>query len=106
MVGGVPAVWTVMFGCWGLSRQNSGRRDEAATWQVASRSVADISALLGNVDVVHGLHYPLMHGLFEVFGASTTSLRMPSVLAVAGASASAALIGNRLGGPGAGLGGG
>ena len=31
----VPVVWTVGLGLWGLSRQDSVWRDEAATWQVA-----------------------------------------------------------------------
>ncbi|MCY0929579.1 hypothetical protein OTB20_25955 [Streptomyces sp. H27-H1] len=102
----VPVLWTLMFGLWGLSRQNSVWRDEAATWQVAERSPGEIWHLLGNVDAVHGLYYLLMHALFEVFGASTTTLRLPSVLAVALAAGCVALIGRRLAGPWAGLGGG
>ncbi|MCX5408978.1 hypothetical protein OHA37_34620 [Streptomyces sp. NBC_00335] len=101
-----PVLWTLALGLWGLSRQNSVWRDEAATWQVAERSPAEIWQLLGNVDAVHGLYYLLMHVLFEVFGASTTTLRLPSVLAVAVAAACVALIGRRLAGPWAGLGGG
>ncbi|WP_328297116.1 hypothetical protein OG389_04340 [Streptomyces sp. NBC_00435] len=102
----VPVLWTLALGLWGLSRQNSVWRDEAATWQVAERSPGEIWHMLGNVDVVHGLYYLLMHVLFEVFGASTTTLRLPSVLAVAVAAACVALIGRRLAGPWAGLGGG
>ncbi|MFF1408684.1 hypothetical protein ACFVX6_02620 [Streptomyces sp. NPDC058289] len=102
----VPVLWTLSLGMWGLSRQNSVWRDEAATWQVAERSPGEIWHLLGNVDAVHGLYYLLMHLLFEVFGASTTTLRLPSVLAVAVAAGCVALIGRRLAGPWAGLGGG
>ncbi|MFD7261899.1 hypothetical protein [Streptomyces sp. NPDC059874] len=102
----IPFLWTLAFGLWGLSRQDSVWRDEAATWQVAGRSAGEIWAMLGNVDAVHGLYYLLMHGLFEVFGASTTTLRLPSVLAVAAAAACLALIGRRLAGFWAGLGGG
>ncbi|MCX4694930.1 hypothetical protein [Streptomyces sp. NBC_01408] len=102
----IPFLWTLALGLWGLSRQDSVWRDEAATWQVAGRSVGEIWALLGNVDAVHGLYYLLMHGLFEVFGASTTTLRLPSVLAVAAAAACVALLGRRLAGFWAGLGGG
>ncbi|MFD6890099.1 hypothetical protein [Streptomyces sp. NPDC059957] len=101
-----PVLWTLALGLWGLSRQNSVWRDEAATWQVAERSPAEIWHLLGNVDAVHGLYYLLVHVLFEVFGASTTTLRLPSVLAVAVAAGCVALIGRRLAGPWAGLGGG
>ncbi|MDD9376163.1 glycosyltransferase family 39 protein [Streptomyces sp. ZAF1911] len=102
----MPVLWTLALGMWGLSRQNSVWRDEAATWQVAERSPGEIWHLLGNVDAVHGLYYLLMHLLFEVFGASTTTLRLPSVLAVAVAAGCVALIGRRLAGPWAGLGGG
>lgn len=102
----VPVLWTLSLGLWGLSRQNSVWRDEAATWQVAGRSPGEIWHMLGNVDAVHGLYYLLMHLLFEVFGASTATLRLPSVLAVAVAAGCVALIGRRLAGPWAGLGGG
>ncbi|MFI8360626.1 hypothetical protein ACIGD1_10745 [Streptomyces sp. NPDC085612] len=102
----LPVLWTVALGLWGLSRQDSVWRDEAATWQVAGRPAGEIWRMLGNVDAVHGLYYLLMHCLFEVFGASTATLRLPSVLAVAVAAACVALIGRRLAGPAAGLGGG
>ncbi|WP_405754822.1 hypothetical protein [Streptomyces sp. NBC_00073] len=102
----VPVLWTLGLGLWGLSRQDSVWRDEAATWQVAGRSTGEIWDMLGNVDAVHGLYYLLMHGLFELFGAGTTTLRLPSVLAVAAAAACVAVIGRRLAGFWAGLGGG
>ncbi|MDJ0381219.1 hypothetical protein [Streptomyces sp. G-G2] len=92
----VPALWTLGLGLWGLSRQDSVWRDEAATWQVARRSAAEIWHMLGNVDAVHGLYYLLMHGLFEVFGPSTTTLRLPSVLAVAAAAGCVAVTARRL----------
>ncbi|AWZ10465.1 MULTISPECIES: glycosyltransferase family 39 protein [unclassified Streptomyces] len=102
----VPVFWTLALGLWGLSRQDSVWRDEAATWQVAARSPGEIWHMLGTVDAVHGLYYLLMHFLFEAFGASTTTLRLPSVLAVAVAAACVALIGRRLAGPWAGAAGG
>ncbi|MGW5481835.1 glycosyltransferase family 39 protein [Streptomyces sp. NPDC004008] len=102
----VPLVWTVGLGMWGLSRQHSVWRDEAATWQVAQRSVGEIWHMLGQVDAVHGLYYLLMHVIFECFGASTTTLRLPSVLAMALAAACVAVVGRRLAGFWAGLGGG
>ncbi|WP_327696479.1 glycosyltransferase family 39 protein [Streptomyces sp. NBC_00459] len=89
-------LWTLALGLWGLSRQGSVWRDEAATWQVAQRSTAEIWHMLGNVDVVHGCYYLLMHGLFEIFGPGTTTLRLPSVLAMAGAAACVAVVGRRL----------
>lgn len=102
----VPMLWTVALGLWGLSRQHSVWRDEAATWQVAQRSPAEIWHMLGQVDAVHGLYYLLMHELFACFGPCTTTLRLPSVLAMAVAAACVAVIGRRLAGVWAGLGGG
>ncbi|MFE5891585.1 hypothetical protein ACFQ6E_21905 [Streptomyces sp. NPDC056462] len=102
----IPLLWTLALGLWGLSRQDSVWRDEAATWQVARRPVGDIWHMLGNVDSVHGLYYLLMHGLFEWFGAGTTTLRLPSVLATAVAAACVTAIGHRLAGAWAGLAGG
>ncbi|MFE7357637.1 hypothetical protein ACFU8Q_31945 [Streptomyces sp. NPDC057543] len=94
----LPLLWTFALGLWGLSRQHTLWRDEAATWQVARRSVADIWHMLGQVDAVHGLYYLLMHGLFECFGSSTTTLRLPSVLAMSLAAACVAAIARRLAG--------
>ncbi|MDT9682062.1 glycosyltransferase family 39 protein [Streptomyces sp. TRM76323] len=102
----VPFLWTVALGLWGLSRQHSVWRDEAATWQVALRSTGEIVRMLEHVDVVHGFYYLLMHGLFECFGPSTTVLRLPSVLAVAVGAACVAELGRRLAGSPVGLGGG
>ncbi|MGZ2360676.1 hypothetical protein LRE75_29020 [Streptomyces sp. 372A] len=100
----IPALWTLGLGLWGLSRQDSLWRDEAATWQVALRSAAEIRLMLGHVDAVHGLYYLLMHGLFDWFGPTTTTLRLPSVLAMAVAAACVTAIGERLAGRWAGLG--
>ncbi|MFE3599797.1 hypothetical protein [Streptomyces sp. NPDC059142] len=102
----IPMLWTHALGLWGLSRQNSVWRDEAATWQVARRSTAETVRLLENVDVVHGCYYLLMHGLFSCFGPGTTTLRLPSVLAMGVAAACVAVIGRRLAGAVAGLAGG
>ncbi|MET9094178.1 glycosyltransferase family 39 protein [Streptomyces cyaneofuscatus] len=106
LVRSIPALWTFALGLWGLSRQDSVWRDEAATWQVACRSTAETVHMLGNVDVVHGLYYLLMHGLFDLFGPGTTVLRLPSVVAMAMAASCVAALGHRLAGPWAGLGGG
>jgi mannosyltransferase len=100
----IPLLWTLALGLWGLSRQHSVWRDEAATWQVARRSVADIWHMLGQVDAVRGLYCLLMHELFAWFGPSTTTLRLPSVLAMAVAAACVTAIGHRLAGTWAGLG--
>ncbi|MDQ1010231.1 mannosyltransferase [Streptomyces sp. V4I23] len=102
----IPFLWTVALGLWGLSREDSVWRDEAATWQVALRSTGDITHMLEHVDVVHALYYLFMHALFECFGPSTTVLRLPSVLAVAAGAACVAELGRRLSGNPVGLGGG
>ncbi|WP_406449592.1 glycosyltransferase family 39 protein [Streptomyces sp. NBC_00876] len=99
-------LWTLALGVWGLSRQNSVWRDEAATWDVALRSTGEIRHMLTHIDAVHGCYYLLMHGLFEWFGPSTATLRLPSVLAMAVAAACVTVIGQRLAGPWAGLAGG
>ncbi|UNO42295.1 glycosyltransferase family 39 protein [Streptomyces sp. MST-110588] len=98
-----PALLTLALGLWGITREDSVWRDEAVTWQVAQRSVAQIWHMLAEVDVVHGLYYVLMHGVFEVFGVNVYTLRMPSVLAMMVATAAVAAIGRRLAGPWAGL---
>ncbi|WP_052845586.1 glycosyltransferase family 39 protein [Streptomyces sp. NRRL S-31] len=100
----LPVLWTVALGLWGLSRQRSVWRDEAATWMAAQRSVPEIWHLLERVDAVHGLYYLLMHALFSCFGASTTTLRLPSVLAMAVAAGCVTRVGHRLAGAPAGVG--
>lgn len=102
----IPMLWAHSLGLWGLSRRGSVWRDEAATWQVAQRSTAEIVHMLGNVDAVHGCYYLLIHALFECFGSGITTLRLPSVLAMGGAAACVAAIGCRLAGDWVGLGGG
>ncbi|MEU9098699.1 glycosyltransferase family 39 protein [Streptomyces sp. NPDC048361] len=56
-----------------------------------------------HVDSVHGLYYLLMHGVFGLFGDSLVVLRLPSVVAMAGAAAFVARIGAQWGGSATGL---
>ncbi|MFG3104348.1 hypothetical protein ACGFZL_28050 [Streptomyces sp. NPDC048182] len=100
----VPGGFALGLGLWGLARWDSMWRDEAATWQVAHRSLPEIWHMLGEVDLVHGLYYVLMHGLFALFGDSLYTLRLPSVLAVVTATVLTARIGARLAGAAAGIG--
>ncbi|MFF9070140.1 glycosyltransferase family 39 protein [Streptomyces sp. NPDC014891] len=102
----IPLLGALALGLWGLSRQGSVWRDEAATWQVATRSTPEIWHLLQNIDVVHGAYYLLMHALFECFGAGTTTLRLPSVIATGIAAACVGRIGERLAGTWVGIAGG
>ncbi|MEU6234628.1 glycosyltransferase family 39 protein [Kitasatospora sp. NPDC047058] len=71
-------------------------RDEVATWTVATRSSGDLLRLLQHVDASNGAYYLLMHGWTTVCGDSTIALRLPSVLAMAGAAAFVALTAQRL----------
>ncbi|MDH6706322.1 mannosyltransferase [Kitasatospora sp. MAA19] len=83
-------------------------RDEMATWTAATRSLGDLLSLLQHIDASNGAYYLLMHGWTAVFGDSVMALRIPSVLAMAGAAAFVALtaerlFGNRVAAVGAGL---
>ncbi|TNY35585.1 glycosyltransferase family 39 protein [Thermomonospora catenispora] len=72
-------------------------RDEAATLSAAAtRSLLDLLRLLGNIDAVHGLYYLFMHAWTAVFGTGDLAIRLPSVLALAGAAATVAALGGRL----------
>lgn len=61
--------------------------DEAATISAATRSVPELWRMLGNIDVVHGLYYLLMHAWLTVVPATEFWVRVPSCLAVGGAAA-------------------
>ncbi|SCG57787.1 glycosyltransferase family 39 protein [Micromonospora inositola] len=71
-------------------------RDELATWSAATRPVGDLVRLAGTIDAATGPYYLLMHGWIALFGDSTTALRLPSVLAMAGAAGLTARLGERL----------
>lgn len=80
---GRPSVWT----------------DEAATISAANRSLPRLWALVHRVDAVHGLYYALMHFWVRVFGISTWSIRLPSVIFAGGAVAGTVVLGRLLAGP-------
>ena len=84
---GVPQLW----------------RDELASWSAASRTLPQMWAMLHNIDAVLGIYYFGLHLWMAVFGDSATAIRVPSVIAMAGAAAVVGLIGRRLGGGVAGL---
>jgi mannosyltransferase len=81
-------------------------RDELATWGAATRPLRDLLRLAGTVDATAWPYYLLMHGWVAVFGDSPAALRLPSVLAMAGAAGLTAALGARLFGRPAGLAGG
>lgn len=71
-------------------------RDEAATVSAVTRSWSELFAMLGNVDVVHGLFYSAMKVWLGLVGISPLTLRLPSVVACAAAAAFVVLIGSVL----------
>ncbi len=78
-------------------------QDELATFTASTRSLSDLIDLARERDVVLAPYYGLMHVWTEVFGASPTSLRLPSALLTAAAAGMTALIGFRLFGRWAGM---
>ncbi|MFD1659424.1 hypothetical protein ACFSL4_14710, partial [Streptomyces caeni] len=97
----VPVVVMFALGLWGLDRGGMWR-DEAATYQVARRSVPQIWHLLHTVDAVHGLYYLLMHMVLAV-RPGEVPLRLPSVCGAAAAAGLVAALGARLCRPRVGL---
>lgn len=97
----LPMVVMLALGLWRLDRGGMWR-DEAATYQVARRSVPQIWHLLHHVDAVHGLYYLFMHlVLFPAPG--EVALRLPSVVGATATTGLVAALGIRLGNPRVGL---
>ncbi|MGW3985062.1 glycosyltransferase family 39 protein, partial [Streptomyces mirabilis] len=88
-------------GLWRLDRGGMWR-DEAATYQVARRSVPQIWHLLHHVDAVHGLYYLFMH-LVLAPAPGEVALRLPSVVGAAATAGLVAALGIRLCNPRVGL---
>ncbi|GFE39230.1 hypothetical protein Stube_39030 [Streptomyces tubercidicus] len=106
----MPSGLMLSLGAWGIRRQDAIWRDEAVTYDMAHRSLADLWHTLQHVDVVHGLYYALMHLWFRVYDVTlggafgeAVGLRLPSVAAMTVAAAGVALLGRRLVGRRAGL---
>ncbi|MGW1789794.1 glycosyltransferase family 39 protein [Streptomyces tubercidicus] len=106
----LPSGLMLSLGAWGIRRQDAIWRDEAVTYDMAHRSLADLWHTLQHVDVVHGLYYALMHLWFRVYDVAlggafgeAVGLRLPSVAAMTVAAAGVALLGRRLVGRRAGL---
>ncbi|MFF3454562.1 glycosyltransferase family 39 protein [Streptomyces sp. NPDC002730] len=70
--------------------------DELTTWQLATRSTAQLWGAMQNVDAVHGTYYLIMHGWIALFGDAAWVMRLPSALAMVGTTVCVALIGRRL----------
>lgn len=91
----IPAAAELAVGGWQLGGPSLWR-DEGDTLSVATRPVGAIMALLRHEDVVHGPYYLMMHFVLAVAGTSPVALRLPSLLAAAGAASITAVIGRRL----------
>ena len=70
--------------------------DESATITSATRSWPQLAAELGNVDAVHALYYVVMHLVFDLFGYSPLTLRLPSAIAVGVTGALVVVLGRQL----------
>jgi mannosyltransferase len=73
--------------------------DESATIISATRSWEQLGAMIANVDLVHALYYAVMHVVFDVFGYSPLSLRVPSAIAIGVAAALTVVLGRLLDNP-------
>ncbi|MFK4791601.1 hypothetical protein [Microbacterium sp. ZW T5_56] len=56
--------------------------DEAATQLSATRPFSSLIAMLGTIDIVHGVNYAMMHLWVSVAGSSPFALRFPSAVAI------------------------
>lgn len=70
--------------------------DEAATMSAATRTVPELWRMVGNIDVVHGLYYLLMHGWYAVFPATEFASRLSSALAAGLAAAGVVVLGKQV----------
>ena len=70
--------------------------DEAASIISATRSWDQLGAMIANVDLVHAAYYALLHLVFDVFGYSPVSLRVPSAIAIGVAAAFTVVLGRTL----------
>ncbi|WP_344751063.1 glycosyltransferase family 39 protein, partial [Micromonospora olivasterospora] len=97
-----PALLTSTVALVGIDRAQPWR-DELATWSAATRPLGGLARLAGTIDAGTVPYYLLMHGWLALAGDSATALRLPSVLAMAGAAGLTAVLGERLLGRRAGL---
>lgn len=95
IVGGLISLWDVTG--WSLWY------DEAATFSAIDRSIPDLLRMLGHIDAPLGFYYVLLHLWSLIAGTSELALRLPSVLAAAGAAALTTVIGRRSGSASVGL---
>ena len=90
-----PAALTLIISMFGIGKRGLWN-DEYATWDASTRSFGDLLKLLDNVDAVVAPFYVFMHGWIALSGDITTSMRVPSAVALACTAGLIALIGRRL----------
>jgi mannosyltransferase len=73
-------------------------RDEAATISGSQRPVGAIMDLITHQDAVHGFYYLIMHVVIAAGGISATTLRLPSLIAMALTAGLTGVLGRRLAG--------
>ncbi|XTZ17636.1 glycosyltransferase family 39 protein [Micromonospora echinospora] len=77
--------------------------DELATWGMSRASWSDLWAVVQNFDAAIGPYYAFMHVVTGLLGDSEVALRLPSMLAMAGAAGLVGALGTRLASPRVGL---
>ncbi len=97
-----PALLTLFAGLYAVTQPELWR-DELSSWSFASRPVPELVTIVHHSDATQLGYYLLLHFWIAAFGDSVFALRLPSVLAMAGAAACVTLIGRRLAGDRAGL---
>jgi len=93
---GAPALMALLLCVIGLTGPGLWA-DELATWGITTVSWSELWKQLDGTDATIGPYYVLIRVWTTVFGDSDLALRLPSVLAMAGAAAVVGLIGIRLG---------
>lgn len=73
-------------------------RDEAATISGSQRPIGAIMDLITHQDAVHGFYYLIMHAVIAAGGISATTLRLPSLIAMALTAGLTGVLGRRLAG--------
>ena len=91
----LPAVVELVVGGYKIGSPSLWR-DEGDTLSASTGSIHYILALMHHEDAVHAAYYVLMHFVLAVIGTSPTALRLPSLLATAGAASLTAILGRRL----------
>lgn len=70
--------------------------DEAVTMRSAALPPSELFALLGRIDLVHGLYYALVHVWFSAVGDSLVGLRLLSCLAIGVTAGLVVALGRRM----------